>query len=53
MNTLAVICGTVQYTAWRLQGTTRYFAHAAFVPLTPGTIVDLERVLRNYTEWEK
>ena len=28
------------------------FAHAAFVPLTAGTIVDLERVLRTYDEWE-
>jgi hypothetical protein len=39
--------------AWHLQGTTRYFAHAAFVPLTPATIVALERILRNYTEWGK
>ena len=25
----------------------------AFVPLTPGTIVDLERILRNFSEWEE
>jgi hypothetical protein len=47
MNTLAVIWAT-KYVAWHLQGTTRYFAHAAFVPLTPGTIVALERVLHSY-----
>jgi hypothetical protein len=28
-------------------------SNSPFVPLTPGTIVDLERTLRNYTEWEK
>jgi hypothetical protein len=31
----------------------QHITHAAFVPLTPGTIVDLERVLRNYNEWEE
>jgi hypothetical protein len=40
-------------TAWRLQGTTRFFAHAAFVPLTAGTIVALEHILRNCSEWEE
>jgi hypothetical protein len=38
---------------WRLRETTRYFAHAAFVPLTPRTIVDLEHVLRSYSEWKE
>jgi hypothetical protein len=52
MNALAVIW-TMEYIAWHLQGKTHYFAHAAFVPLTPGTIVDLELILRNYTEREK
>jgi hypothetical protein len=28
-------------------------ALAAFVPLTPGTIVGLERVLRSYSAWEE
>ena len=31
----------------------QHITHAAFVPLTSGTIVDLERVLRNYGEWEE
>jgi hypothetical protein len=39
--------------AWNLQGTIRHNTHAAFVPLMPETIVDLGRVLRNYSEWEK
>jgi hypothetical protein len=34
-------------------GTARYFTHATFVRLTPGTIVDLEHVLRNHSEWEE
>jgi hypothetical protein len=37
----------------RRYGTTRYFTPAAFVPLTPGTIVALERVLRNTSAWEE
>jgi hypothetical protein len=49
MNTLAVIWA-MKYIAWHLQGTTHFITHAAFAPLTPGTIVDLERVLRNYSE---
>ena len=36
-----------------LQGTTCHFTHVAFVPLTPGTIVALERILRNYRERDK
>jgi hypothetical protein len=31
----------------------QHITHAAFVPLTPGTIVDLERVLRDYSAWEE
>ena len=36
---------------WPDQGTTE--TYAACVPLTPGTIVALERVLRNYSGWEE
>ena len=43
MNTLAVMC----------IAETKYITHAAFVPLTPETIVALERVLRDYSAWEE
>jgi hypothetical protein len=39
----------MRFIAWRLEGTTRHITYAAFVTLTPGTIVALERVLRGHT----